>query len=207
MVLIALLSLQVVAANATSPLGTWKETNEEVIDQVFECMDANIKVHLKAEFSHATPASIVDKALAACAHLKGNLSEVAASPSDGISTSAGQELTEGFFQQVRGTYLRQVDTMLSAPAFAEARMNLIIGQWGGCVRVKASDWSRLSDEASTVARAVLSACHDHEANLQGAAFGGRLRTFGMRSGWTALQVTSRTPLDAEAHGHFHAGTS
>jgi hypothetical protein len=71
-----------------------------------------------------------------------------------------------------------VDEMLLKPEIAAARSKIVIMQWRQCVTDKATSWSRLRDDAATIAVAAVSACTSHNQNLRG-AFSYELRSKGI----------------------------
>jgi len=129
-------------------------------------MDSQTKLQLKAHMIDATPAVIVDGALASCHHLKQDYADAVTSPDVYISTVAGQKLANDWFQGLRDVYINHVDKWLSSPEFAETRAKVIAMQWRKCVTDKATDWSRLRDEASTVGQAAATSCRNYRQNLQ-----------------------------------------
>jgi hypothetical protein len=138
---------------------------EAVMDQAFTCMEREVKVQAKARIVEGTPDMIVDGALASCAHLKKLYAEAAVTPDAYIAAKDGQELAEGWFSKLREMYVKQVDGWMAKPALADARMTVVIYHWKKCVTEKASDYSRLQDEATTVGQAAVTACNTFRPNL------------------------------------------
>lgn len=140
--------------------------SRNVSNQMFACMDKGVKAEMVAQYSTASAPSVVDAALASCAHLK---RDYAAAVTDGyISPASAQELADKWSSSLREAYVKHVDQMLLKPEISAHRAKIVTMEWTECVRGKAKDWSRLNEEAATVGRAAVTACREHVTNLRAA---------------------------------------
>jgi hypothetical protein len=152
------------AAQAKEMLDAALAKSHEVMEQGFDCMDKNVKEQFLKQTTDATPESVVNAALAACSYLKE--AYASAATTQYITADKARELADGWFSSLRDTYLTHLQKRMIDPAFAEARRNLAISEWRKCVTDKATDWSRLQDEAQTVARAAVTACSEFRPKVQ-----------------------------------------
>ena len=151
---------------------------EGVADRVFDCMDVQTKMQIKAHVADMTPELVVDQALASCQNLNAEYVAAVTGSESPISKASGQELADKFFASVRKVYLEKVDQFMVDPEFAELRVKIVVMQWRKCVVDKATSWSRLKDEAATIAQAALTACRDKKQNVVQAS-GYQLRSKGL----------------------------
>lgn len=166
--------LALLAAQATDVAGTKSQldailaSSERVSNQAFECMDANIKIALKAHLADATPETVVDSALAACSYLKKTYAEATVSPGQYISGDKSVELADNWFNDLRAAYLKHVDASLAKPELSKPRLNITLMLWRKCVQDKAISWSRLTDDAVVVGKAAVTSCNANRSNVQNA---------------------------------------
>jgi hypothetical protein len=168
-ILIAIAALQATdVADAKRQLDAALARSEQISNQAFQCMDAGIKSQLKEHISDATPEGVVDAALVSCAHLKKAYAAAVTSPGGHISATTAQELADDWFEGLRRTYMKHVDDSLAKPELAKPRVNITLLQWRKCVTDKATAWSRLADEASTVGKAAVTSCSAYRGHVQAA---------------------------------------
>lgn len=92
-----------------------------------------------------------------------------------------------WFKGLRELYIKHVDESLASPKLAEVRTDYVLAKWRACVTEKASDWSRLEDDASSVAQAAVTSCETFMPHVR-EALGYSLRSKGLpasRSGESA----------------------
>jgi hypothetical protein len=178
-ILLGFFAAQVVDETAsTSAIESAITGTKHVVYQSFECMNAQTKAQLLAHRSDATPEIIVDGALESCQHLRRAYIDAVTKPGTYISPAAGQEMANEWFRSLRDDYIKHIDEQLAKPDFAETRGKLTIMEWGNCVRGKAANWSRLSDDAATIGQAAVTACRDQRQSVVG-AMGYQLRSKGI----------------------------
>lgn len=156
------------AAQTGRSLDTALAKSNQITDRAIECMDANIKTELMKHITDASPSLVVDGAIAACSHLKAEYAVAVTSPETYITPEKGTELADGLLAHMRDTYVAHVEKRLTEPELAEKRSQILTMMWGNCVREKAANWSRLTDEASTVGRAAVTSCSTERKNLHSA---------------------------------------
>jgi hypothetical protein len=139
---------------------------EKLVEETTSCIDEALKTQLEKHLLDSKPDAIVDGALEDCKRLK------AAYPDP--------ELADRYFASLRKLYLDQLQATFAKPAFAEKRAAYLLAQWRQCVTDKATDWSRLKDEANTVAKAAVTSCAQPQSNAL-TAIGYELRSKGLKS--------------------------
>lgn len=159
MFVLALTVLQAAdVGTAMQTLNRIQRGTEVVLERTMACMDEQVKAQLKSDPVAATPASIADGALAACKHLKQEYVAAVTSPDSPISAATARQMSDDSFQKFRETYLEHIDKMLAKPEVAKVRTTIALADWRKCVVGKATEWSRLSDEAATVGEAAVTEC-------------------------------------------------
>jgi hypothetical protein len=163
-------ALLLLAAGTTGVAQTIEQLNateakaREAMDKVFACMDELVKQQFLKNALDATPHSVVDEALSACSYLKQTYAS--AVTTDYIPPDKAQELADDWFKSLRDTYVAHVEKQLVDPGFADARTKVGVADWRKCITDQASEWSRLSDEAQSVARAAVTACASFRPRVQ-----------------------------------------
>lgn len=167
MILLAILAAQATdVSEITRQFNTVDASAKQVMDQAFQCMDSHIKSEIKAHISDASPAVIVDASLSSYLYLKKAYADAIALPGGLIEPAKAQELAESWFGELPKVYLNHVDESLSRPDISNVRFDYALAKWRICIDEKAKNWSRLSDEASTVGRAAVTSCSDYRINVQ-----------------------------------------
>ncbi|MFL6759454.1 hypothetical protein [Sphingomonas sp.] len=198
LVFVALLAAQSIdAATAKADLDAIMSRTENVEKQTFDCMDREVKVQAKAHLIEGTPQSLVEGALASCSYLKKEYVDAATDPHGVVSASTAQSEADGWFAKIKDIYVTQVDKWMAQPQLADANMNVVIFHWKKCVGDKAADWSRLTDEASTVAQAAVSACNSFRPYLI-RAVGYEYRSKGLRAA-DAGEVAEKLQADMKEY--------
>lgn len=154
------------ALTAARELQTTVATTSVVSDQGFDCMESKSKAQLIAQIESGTSESIVTRALQECVSFKTAYARAATNTY--IPPSKANELAEGWFVQLRSTFVEQVEKWLNVPQVAETRTAVATSNWRSCVTGKARDWSRLPDEANSVATAAVTSCASFETPLRNA---------------------------------------
>lgn len=181
-VLVALLALQ--GSDLTEHkrnLDALMARSESIMEQSFDCMDREVKKQGMAQLSDATPSTVVDGALGACSHLKNQYLDALIAPGSPIARTEAQKIADGWFNDLRETYIKHVEQLMVKPEIAEARVKVVISQWRKCITDNATDWSRLQDEAATVGQAAVTACNDFRPKLT-VAIGYQLQSKGLPAG-------------------------
>jgi hypothetical protein len=157
--LIPLILLAAQSPDVTAVVQEFKSTqakDEQILNQTFDCMDQQVKTQLKDNFLEATPASVVDGALKTCSHFRDQMIEN--DTSTYITKEKVTSLADDWIKSLRETYLKHITEQFAKPEFIELRSKVAISEWRKCVTDKAAEWSRLTDEAQTVARAAVTSC-------------------------------------------------
>lgn len=152
------------ATQALQDLEAMTVRAERVLDQAFTCMDQQVKEEFVQQAIDGTAQSVVDGAMSECSYLKD--SYVSAVTSEYIPPEKAKEITETAFSSLRETYVSHIEEQMIEPEMADARTKVGLSAWRECVTDKASEWSRLQDEAATVARAAISACASFKPKVQ-----------------------------------------
>jgi len=117
----------------------------------------------------------IDSALKSCDYLKKFYVDAITKPPSIISPDEGIKLADDFFKSLREPLLKSIDDFFIQPNFAESRSKVVVLQWRECVENKAKSWSRLTDDARTIAEAAVTACQKERQNAS-LAFGFQLRS-------------------------------
>lgn len=138
----------------------------QLIEQTSDCMDAQVRDLVQKHALDANPEMIVDSALIQCGHMKARFPD--------------PTLADRYFESLRKLYVENVDSGLAEPELAQARSKFVIAAWRTCVTNKAADWSRLNDDAATVAKAAVTSCEALRSNVQ-TAIGYEFRSKGLKA--------------------------
>ena len=160
---------------------------QPVTNQIFDCMDKQTKIEMKAHMLDMTPEMVVDSALKSCGYLKPDLTRAFADPDLPISNKAGLNIADKYFVSIRDPYIKNVEDLMVRPDFAKLRMDVALMRWRKCVSEHAINWSRLKDDASTIAQAALTACNSDKQNVIISA-GFVLRSKGLPAGKAAGMI-------------------
>ena len=158
----------------SAPIDRYEDTAKKadvVLDKLIACMDANVKVELKAHLLDATPEGVTDAAMKDCASIRTELAKMmapygTASAEGGGPAANATDLGVQNDARFRGTYIETVERWLSEPGLADSRLSLVVQDWSACVRQKAVSWSRRKDEAKAVAEAAVTACAGKKPNVR-----------------------------------------
>lgn len=99
-------------------------------------------------------------------------------PDSPITTTTAQKMADHWFRGLGEVYTKHIDETLAKPELAEVRTDYVLAKWRACVTDKASDWSRLTDDASSVAQAAVTACESFMPYVR-SALGYGLRSKGL----------------------------
>lgn len=161
--------------------------SDQVVDRAIACMDSQTKVEIKAQILDLSPEKVVDSSLKFCDYIRTEYITAVSSNGSPITREAGEKLANELFQNLRKIYIKHVDEFMVKPKFADLRLEIVILEWRKCVVNKARSWSRLKDEATTIAGAALTSCRAAENNFVSAA-GYQLRSKGIAASYTSEMI-------------------
>lgn len=142
-----------------------------LMNQRFDCLDTATKTEMKAHIFDSTPESVTDAAIVACSSITDRLraataKTLASNVSYSEALQQATQIEKEGTETLRAAYVKQINTMYSEPGFAKGRLRLAVGDWSACVKDKAISWSKLKDEAKTVAEAAVTSCSDKRKRLK-----------------------------------------
>jgi hypothetical protein len=156
------------------PIDQLKDASKKadaVLDKLFACMDANVKVEIKAHLLDARSEAVTDAAMKDCAPVRAELAQLmgdygpaSAKGDSRVASATGPDAQND--ARIRAMYIEIADGWLSEPQLADSRLRLVIQDWSACIRQKAVSFSRLKDEAKTVAEAAVTSCADKRPNVR-----------------------------------------
>ena len=148
---------------------------EHIMNQSFDCMDSQVKLQLQKHPVDATPEIIVSAAWASCASLQNLYSEEIEKYNPLIPREKSIKISEEWFSSLKQTYIENTHNFFSKQEVAEVRVKMAIGSLQECVTAKSTAWSRLRDDAATIAQAAITECYGDKQNVV-AAVGYQLRS-------------------------------
>lgn len=162
--LLFLAALALPSAVMAQDFSTSLDKSQQVMESAIECMDDQIKVQMRAQIFAPTADEVVDSALELCSGFESEYK--LAISSEYISEEMASSLTADALASLKKMYLDHLEKQFVDPNFAEVRARAGLSEWRKCVTEKAREWSRLSDEASSIARAAVSACSSYKSKLR-----------------------------------------
>lgn len=144
------------------------EANSAFIEQYIECMEKGSKDALMSRFQDATPDIVVDEAQKSCSPIAEQIrSATFAAYLPVMSAESAKNASDKVMNEVisntRREFVKTVDGWMATEGFAELRFKHMTNVWVTCIRDKASAWSKLTDEASSVATAAVASCRPMQA--------------------------------------------
>lgn len=135
-------------------------------DPAIDCLDAAVKSEMMI-VSNDKPQKVVDTALKKC---QPEISKAVKNILQNYPESnlQNQNVVDKITEDWRKLYEEHVDKLFITPSIADVRTRLSINEWRTCVTEKAKLWSRLADDAKTIAQAAVSACNLHEQHFASA---------------------------------------
>jgi len=171
MIFIALLAQASTADLSAEAVKQGLEAQNVVYSKMFDCMDEAVKVELKAHITDATPETVTDAALKTCSPVSDEMRSATTKllsnswPPEKARSEADR-LTNDELKGLRQTYIGHVDKILAKPQFSEIRLKVSTMEWSKCVRVKVLAWSKLKEDAKTIAAAAVTSCQVYRSNLR-----------------------------------------
>ena len=155
----------------TSPEDVSKHlaAQELAFDKMIDCMDAAMKEQMKINLANPLPTSMAEAAALSCNKLE---QELVRTMTSGLSPVMDQtvakekaiKIATDSVTSLKKTYSENTEKTLIEPKFADARAKILANIWTLCVREKAISWSKLKENADTVATGAIAACSDKHAD-------------------------------------------
>ena len=171
--ILLLASIQVANAeqDLSARMNVALKANELAFSNLADCIENGAKSYLKKHHLEATPSSAVEAGIESCSAEKHALSNSARALIEitGEAEGAGafaEEQTATAIEDLRSAYSKWLEEEFQKPGLADARAKLAVTTYSVCVKRKALSWSRLDEDARTVAEAAATACQTEKDNMK-----------------------------------------